>query len=101
MRRAINEEKGMTFWNREVAQHKRKLGLHVRKAFLNDALRLLKVIELLTQNPIRELLFASIIAVMKEDQPFAAPKNVSNIADCYFYHIMDLPGYGTVGQEWD
>jgi len=31
MRRAINEEKGMMFWNREVAQRKRKLGLRVPK----------------------------------------------------------------------
>lgn len=23
------------------------------------------------------------------------------LEDCYFYHLMDLPGVGTVGSEWD
>jgi len=37
-----------------------------------------------------------------DDLPlYAAPRHISNIANCYFYHVMDLPGYGTVGEEWD
>lgn len=38
---------------------------------------------------------------MKDNQPFVTPRNVSNIADCDFYHVMDLPGYGRVGGQWD
>jgi hypothetical protein len=32
---------------------------------------------------------------------FAIPKVVSNIDECYFYHTMDIPGYGAVEGEWD
>ena len=38
---------------------------------------------------------------MKGSPPFAPPRHVSDIADCYFYHTMDLPGHGRVGGEWD
>lgn len=38
---------------------------------------------------------------MSEKSPFASPKKVNDIADCYFYHTMDLPGYGTMRGEWD
>lgn len=33
--------------------------------------------------------------------PFAAPRHVASIDDCYFYHTMDVPGHGTVQGEWD
>jgi SAM-dependent methyltransferase len=33
--------------------------------------------------------------------PFAAPRIVADISDCYFYHSMDIPGHGTVTGEWD
>lgn len=33
--------------------------------------------------------------------PYAEPRLVESIDDCYFYHKMDLPGLGTVGGEWD
>jgi SAM-dependent methyltransferase len=33
--------------------------------------------------------------------PFAAPINVTDIAECYFYHTMDVPGHGVVTGEWD
>lgn len=32
---------------------------------------------------------------------FAEPKYVENKDDCWFYHVMDLPGIGTVGDSWD
>ena len=33
---------------------------------------------------------------------FAAPLNVDNVADCYFYHTMELPGRGVIkGRDWD
>lgn len=38
---------------------------------------------------------------MKDNEPFALPRNVPDVANCDFYHVMDLPGYGTVGGEWD
>jgi hypothetical protein len=33
--------------------------------------------------------------------PFASPRLVERIEDCYFYHSMDLPGHGEVKGEWD
>jgi hypothetical protein len=32
---------------------------------------------------------------------YAKERLVTNIDDCWFYHVMDLPGLGTVGMEWD
>jgi len=32
---------------------------------------------------------------------WAEPRNVTSISDCYFYHTMDIPGYGTVEGEFD
>ena len=28
-------------------------------------------------------------------------RTVTSLADCYFYHTMDIPGYGVVAGEWD
>src|SRR5467141_1807423 len=37
-----------------------------------------------------------------KDKIFAAPQKVENLADCYFYHTMELPGHGVIeGQDWD
>jgi SAM-dependent methyltransferase len=33
--------------------------------------------------------------------PFAAPIDVTDIAECYFYHTMDVPGHGVLTGEWD
>lgn len=38
---------------------------------------------------------------MSKQHLFEPTRHVSDISDCYFYHVMDLPGYGTVGNEWD
>ena len=35
------------------------------------------------------------------DRIFAAPFEVEDIANCYFYHTMELPGYGIVNGDWD
>jgi hypothetical protein len=32
---------------------------------------------------------------------YAEPRSVTDLADCYFYHTMDVPGYGRVDGEWD
>jgi hypothetical protein len=36
-----------------------------------------------------------------EGNLFEPPRNVTDISECYFYHVTDLPGYGQVGEEWD
>lgn len=33
--------------------------------------------------------------------PYADPRVVEDLADCWFYHTMDLPGYGVVEGQWD
>ena len=35
------------------------------------------------------------------DDIYAMPRVVTDIGECYFYHTMELPGYGTVEGEWD
>jgi len=32
---------------------------------------------------------------------YARPRPVEGVADCYFYHSMDIPGHGEVTGEWD
>lgn len=38
---------------------------------------------------------------MSERTVYAQPKLINDIGDCYFYHTMDVPGYGHVEGEWD
>jgi SAM-dependent methyltransferase len=33
--------------------------------------------------------------------PYAAPRVVDDVGDCFFYHTMDIPGHGLVRGEWD
>src|SRR6266851_6623761 len=34
--------------------------------------------------------------------PFAEPRTIHDLNDCWFYHVMDLPGYGlTPDGHWD
>jgi hypothetical protein len=32
---------------------------------------------------------------------YAQPRAVDSVADCYFYHSMEIPGHGEVSGEWD
>ncbi|HEV2177439.1 MAG TPA: hypothetical protein VGW33_09595 [Terriglobia bacterium] len=32
---------------------------------------------------------------------YAQPRLVTDVSECYFYHTMDIPGYGCVKGEWD
>ena len=34
---------------------------------------------------------------------YVEPRTISSLADCWFYHVMDLPGHGTVNHfgSWD
>jgi SAM-dependent methyltransferase len=38
---------------------------------------------------------------MNDNKIFAAPEKVEDVADCYFYHTMELPGYGVIKGDWD
>ena len=39
---------------------------------------------------------------MSDEKIFATPFKVENVADCYFYHTMELPGHGVIeGRDWD
>jgi len=33
--------------------------------------------------------------------PYASPRSVESLEECYFYHTMDVPGHGTIEGEWD
>ena len=33
--------------------------------------------------------------------PFAEPRHVESVEECYFYHTMDVPQHGVVEGEWD
>lgn len=35
------------------------------------------------------------------DEIFAEPLKVGDVADCYFYHTIELPGHGVINGEWD
>jgi len=32
---------------------------------------------------------------------YAEPRAISSLEECYFYHTMDIPGYGSVEGQWD
>jgi hypothetical protein len=32
---------------------------------------------------------------------WAEPRDITDLDDCYFYHTMEIPGYGIVHGEWD
>jgi hypothetical protein len=34
-------------------------------------------------------------------KPYADPRAVRDIENCFFYHRMELPGVGVVGGQWD
>jgi SAM-dependent methyltransferase len=37
-----------------------------------------------------------------DEKIFATPVKVDDVADCYFYHTMELPGHGIIeGRDWD
>ena len=40
-------------------------------------------------------------ALVGQQPPYAAPIDVTEIAECYYYHTMDVPGHGVVTGEWD
>ena len=35
------------------------------------------------------------------EEVFAVPLKVDNVADCYFYHTIELPSHGVINGDWD
>lgn len=33
--------------------------------------------------------------------PYAEPRDIKSLEECYFYHTMDVPVHGTIKGEWD
>src|SRR5208337_1299521 len=40
-------------------------------------------------------------ASVSDSAIYAQSRVINDISDCYFYHTMDVPGYGHVEGEWD
>ncbi len=40
-------------------------------------------------------------ADLKEKELYAAPRVVTDLRDCAFYHSMHIPGYGEIKGDWD
>jgi hypothetical protein len=38
---------------------------------------------------------------MSENFSYAAPLTVERPEDCFFYHKINIPGLGDVGEQWD
>jgi hypothetical protein len=38
---------------------------------------------------------------MSELNVYAEPRNITDLAECYFYHTTEVPGYGLIEGEWD
>ncbi|BBC70935.1 conserved hypothetical protein [Altererythrobacter sp. B11] len=38
---------------------------------------------------------------LTSEPPYSRPRDVQSLDECYFYHSMDVPGYGPVQGEWD
>src|SRR5262249_8341858 len=38
---------------------------------------------------------------MNETFSYAVPRTIDNAGDCYFYHKINIPGVGEVGDSWD
>ncbi len=39
--------------------------------------------------------------VNREKDIYAKSRTITDIKECEFYHVMDIPNYGIVGEEWD
>jgi hypothetical protein len=38
---------------------------------------------------------------LSDEKIYANPVNVTNVEDCFFYHTIDIPGYGVREGQWD
>jgi hypothetical protein len=41
------------------------------------------------------------VAPPRESSVYAEPRTVTDLEECYFYHSMEIPGYGLVEGPWD
>ncbi len=44
--------------------------------------------------------FKRLVIIMNNDL-YAKPRKIINLDECYFYHTMEIPGYGLVEGNWD
>jgi SAM-dependent methyltransferase len=40
-------------------------------------------------------------AVASPEDLYVEPRHVKSVDDCHFYHVMEIPGHGVVGEQWD
>jgi hypothetical protein len=55
-------------------------------------------------NQEERMLSADVASLAVNDQEksiYATPRVVTDVNECYFYHTMEIPGYGCVEGEWD
>src|SRR5438046_10691371 len=41
------------------------------------------------------------VSAPRKSSIYAEPRTVTDLEDCYFYHSMEIPGYGLVEGPWD
>ena len=41
------------------------------------------------------------VAASRDSSVYAEPRTVTDLEECYFYHSMEIPGYGLVEGPWD
>ena len=41
------------------------------------------------------------VATPRDASVYAEPRTVTDLEECYFYHSMEIPGYGLVEGPWD
>lgn len=41
------------------------------------------------------------LSVSNKPSLYTQPRDIASLQDCYFYHTMDVPEFGTVEGEWD
>jgi len=49
----------------------------------------------------RTILLGPKASFVEDAGVYATPRIVKDIEQCYFYHTIDLPGYGTIHGDWD
>jgi hypothetical protein len=45
--------------------------------------------------------FQTLGEVMQPADPYAPARSVTDLTDCFFYHSINLPGFGLISGEWD
>ena len=48
-----------------------------------------------------EIARASVMNPAAKNQLLAEPRLIDRVEDCFFYHVMELPGFGLIPAHWD